>query len=252
MEKSDAQGLYQVPADYEALLGANGGDEGFYGALAAAAGGPVLDLGCGSGRLSLALAAAGCAVTGVDASAPMLARARAAAASRGLDVEWLEARWQDLALPRRFALALLPYNGLQHLLRDEDLVALSRALHACLLPGAAWALDLHVPQPAILARDPDTWFPVAAGPRTEGGAQVTDERSAYDAASRVLTQHWRLRDPDGGERVLRLALRQFEVEELQVFFRAQAWAVEGLYQSFDRRPLGVQALRQVWVLRAPV
>jgi SAM-dependent methyltransferase len=250
MEKSDAGALYQVPELYEALLGADGGDEAFYAALAADAGGPVLDLGCGSGRLSLALAAAGCAVTGVDASAPMLARARAAAEARGLRIEWLESRWQDLRLPRRFALALLPYNGLQHLLRDEDLIALSRSLHACLLPGARWALDLHVPQPAILERDPDTWFPVKGGPRTPDGAQVTAERSAYDAAARVLTQHWRLRQTDGGERVLRLALRQFEVEELQAFFGAQDWALEGLYQSFDRRPLGAQALRQVWVLKA--
>jgi SAM-dependent methyltransferase len=249
MEKSDAPGLYQVPGDYEALLGADGSDEGFYLGLAAEFGGPVLDLGCGGGRLSLALAAAGQAVTGVDASAPMLARARAAAQARGLSVEWRQSRWQDLDLPRRYALALLPYNGLQHLLRDEDLVALSRALHACLLPGARWALDLHVPQPAILARDPDTWFPVSAGPRTESGAQVTDERSAYDAPSRVLTQHWRLREADGDERGLRLALRQFEPDELQAFFRAQGWAVEGLYESFDRRPLGAQALRQVWVLR---
>lgn len=249
MEKSDAGALYQVPQLYEALLGADGGDAAFYGALAAEAGGPVLDLGCGTGRLSLALAQAGCAVTGVDASAAMLARARAAAEARGLALEWLEARWQDLALPRRYALALLPYNGLQHLLRDEDLLALSAALHACLLPGGRWALDLHVPQPAILARDPEHWLPVLAGPRAPDGAQVTAERSAYDPATRVLTQHWRLRQGDGGERVLRLALRQYGVDELQAFFRAQSWGVEGLYQSFDQRPLGAAALRQIWVLR---
>ena len=66
------------------------GDIAFYDRLAQAAGGPVLELGCGTGRIALALAQAGLSVTGVDVSAGMLALARrkserlAAAASRCL------------------------------------------------------------------------------------------------------------------------------------------------------------------------
>jgi SAM-dependent methyltransferase len=250
MPKSDAAGLYQVPALYEALLGALGEDAAFYLSLAAREGGPVLDLGCGTGRLSLALAAAGHSVTGVDASPAMLAEARAAAELRGLRVDWLEARWEALALAPCFALALLPYNGLQHLLDDAGLLAVSRAVAAALQPGGHWALDLHVPQPTILSRDPEAWLPVTEGPRGPLGERVTAERSAYDAAAQVLTQSWRVESP-AGPRELSLALRQYPVEQLQAFFQAQAWRVEGLYQSFDQRPLGPQALRQIWVLQRP-
>jgi SAM-dependent methyltransferase len=250
MPKSDAEGLYQVPALYEALLGADGSDEAWYRGLAERVGGPVLDLGCGQGRLSLALAADGHAVTGVDASAAMLASARAGAAARGLAVDWVEVRWEQLGLPSVFSLALLPYNGLQHLHDDAALRAVSRSVRASLKPGGLWALDLHVPQPSLLDRDPQAWLPVEAGPRGPQGERVVAERSAYDPASRVLTQSWLVQGPDG-ERVLSLGLRQYPVDLLQAFFAADGWRVEGLYQSFDQRPLGPQALRQCWALRAP-
>jgi SAM-dependent methyltransferase len=249
MPKSDVWGLYQVPDLYEALLGADGSDLPYYRALAAESGGPILDLACGSGRLSLALAAEGHAVCGLDKSAPMLAEARRRARAAGLSVEWVEAELADFRLPRRFRLALLAYNGLQHLLDDAALQGFLNSVAACLQAGGRLALDLHVPQSAILGRDPDTDWPVTDGP-TYGMWRVVSERSRYDAKSGILTQCWTLRGPSGVF-TESLALRQFPVESLRERFLASGWRVLGLYEDFLRRPLGPTALRQVWLLEVP-
>lgn len=88
--------------------------------MARQAGGPVLELGCGSGRLLLPLARAGCTVTGVDNSAAMLARARAALETEPPDVQARVALHQmdmaNMTLENgRFALVIIPYNTFMHL-----------------------------------------------------------------------------------------------------------------------------------------
>ena len=116
-------------------------DDDFYLALARRLGGPVLDLGCGTGRLARALAAAGLDVAAVDAAPDMLARARA------LDpqgrVHYREGDIRALYLERRFGLALMTGHGFQHLLTETDQrQALSR-IAAQLEPGGVFAFDLR-------------------------------------------------------------------------------------------------------------
>jgi SAM-dependent methyltransferase len=79
--------------------------------LAAATGGPVLDVGAGTGRVSLELAAHGVAVVALDAEAPLLAALERRAA--GLPVETVVADARELALDRRFPLILVPMQTLQ-------------------------------------------------------------------------------------------------------------------------------------------
>lgn len=248
MPKSDVKSLYRVPGLYEALLGADNADLPHYLGLAGRQGGPALDLACGTGRVSLALAQAGLETWGVDASRPMLELAQARARERGLAVTWRQGDLRGLDLGRRFPLALLPYNGLQHLLTRADLEAFFNGLRSHLEPGGAFAFDVHLPQPLILARDPDEWFGVEAGPGHQGW-QVQAERSRYDPLSQVLTQCWRLAGPQGQVRDLCLDLRQFFPQELRALIQAQGFAVEGAWGGFQGQPLGPSSLRQVLLCR---
>lgn len=101
--------------------------------LAARADGPVLELGCGSGRLLLPLARAGHTVTGIDSSAGMLARARARLVQEEAAVQarvtLLQADMTTSALPDapQFGLIIIPYNTLLHLDKTQVVVALRQA-----------------------------------------------------------------------------------------------------------------------------
>jgi SAM-dependent methyltransferase len=245
MPKSDVDGLYQVPQEYEGLLGAPGDDLPYYLGLAQAAKGPVLDLATGAGRVALALARAGADVCGLDSSRPMLDLARLRAQAEGARVDWAQADLRDFHLGRRFALALLPYNGLQHLHSAADLDAFFACLREHLDPGARFALDVHLPQPALLARDPEEWFGVEEGPLASPGWRVQAERSAYDPASQVLTQTWRLGGPDGASRDLSLALRQFFPQELRALLAGQGFRVLAQAGGFRGQALQGGSLKQV-------
>jgi SAM-dependent methyltransferase len=117
-------------------------------ALAKSAGGPVVELGCGSGRLLQPLARAGVEVTGVDSSPAMLARAGARLAAEpdvAARVRLVQGDITSLELPgTTFALALFGYNTFMHLDERAALLALRR-VRALLAPGGRLWLDLENP-----------------------------------------------------------------------------------------------------------
>lgn len=237
--------MYQVPEEYEALLGSDSADLPFYLGLAKQARGEVLDLATGRGRVAMALAEAGVKACGLDVSRAMLDQARLLAQTRGLSVDWVQADLRDFHLGRSFALALLPYNGLQHLHSAAQLEAFFACLREHLPSGARFGLDVHLPQPALLARDPEEWFGVEEGPRTPQGWTVLAERSAYEPATQVLTQTWRLGGPDGASRDVALALRQFFPQELRALLGAQGFKVLQQAGSFGGEALVPGSLKQV-------
>jgi SAM-dependent methyltransferase len=98
---------------HDVECGSYAADLALWRELAAAAKGPVLELGAGTGRVALDLAEQGHALTAVDADGVLLAELDARASARGLDVECVVADVRELALPDRFALVLAPMQLLQ-------------------------------------------------------------------------------------------------------------------------------------------
>lgn len=120
------------------------GDAAFYAGLAEEIGGPVLELGCGTGRMLLPIAETGVPCVGVDPSAEMLRVFRAK--ERPSTLELVQATAQQLDLPRRdFGLAFFGFRAFMHLETvDEQLQALAR-VRDHLRPGGWLALDLFEP-----------------------------------------------------------------------------------------------------------
>ncbi len=131
--------------------------------LAAAAGGEVLDLGCGTGRVALHLARRGHDVIGVDREAILLAALGERA--DGLPVTPLHADVREFELDRRVSLALAPMQTLQLLEGAEDRLACLRRVAAALTPGGCFAAAIlegmpppdDSPPPLPDVREVDGW-----------------------------------------------------------------------------------------------
>jgi SAM-dependent methyltransferase len=142
----------ELAAIYDAIY-AGRDDAAFWQAMAAAAGGrPVLELGCGTGRVLVPLARAGVEVTGLDLSSEMLARCRARIAGEPHEVservQLVEADMTTFDLGRRFGAIICPFAGFQQLRTvDQQLACLGRC-RAHLLPQGRLVLDLPNPDPA--------------------------------------------------------------------------------------------------------
>ena len=126
-------------------------DVPFWRTLALQQNGPVLELGCGTGRISIPLAKAGVSLVGIDRSEAMLARARRRIKRGRLTSRAHLIRGDIRALPFRpatFPLVIAPYGVLQSLLRERDLAATLDAVGRVLKRGATFGIELVADLPS--------------------------------------------------------------------------------------------------------
>ncbi len=101
---------------------------------------PLLELGCGTGRLTIPLASEGFDITGLDISEHMLRRARAKAREADVEVTWLQGDMRAFDLDRQFAMIFCPFGTFNHLRHDEVAQCLA-SVREHLLPGGYFVLD---------------------------------------------------------------------------------------------------------------
>ncbi len=111
------------------------GDLPFYLSEAKKAGGPALELACGTGRLTIPLAKAGIDITGLDVAGPMLERARSKAAAEGVKVRFVRADARKIRLNGKFKLIFIAFNSMQHLHDRVSLELFFSGVKKHLAPG---------------------------------------------------------------------------------------------------------------------
>jgi SAM-dependent methyltransferase len=205
--------------------------------------GSVLELGCGTGRVALALAQAGLDVVGIDESASMLelARVRVAEAGLGERVQLHHLDVLEMTWPARFALAVWPLNGFLHL---SDRAAQARALrtvHRALLPGGFLIVDLPNPHVAMNPLS-DDHLVMRRTIRTPQGEVVTSLVSTRTDLASQVQQLTLLYDSVGcqdglvrrtaAEMDLRFAYRY----EMSGLLEQAGFAVDAVHGSYDLDP----------------
>lgn len=249
---------------YDLDLQDDPGDLDFWLALADRADGPILELGCGSGRLAVPLAAAGHRVTGVDLDPAMLDRARERAAGAeprpgGSDrVTFVRGDMCDVRLPDAgdYALGFVALNTLMLLPTRAAQRDAVRTLAAHLAPGGLAALDVWLPDAEDLARFDGRVM--LEWPRTDpaSGRVVTKTGSAqHDAATGTVTLTAIYEEGRQGEPparwVRRDRLRLVSADELSAFAEEAGLIVEMLAGGYDLGPLAPGADRAILVAVRP-
>lgn len=234
---------YDDAAYYDHAYKRRRDDVDFYRATARRLGGPVLELGVGTGRVGIALAQDGHTVVGIDPSLPMLARARERA--HDLPRGRLTLREGDmralgaLRLRRRFPLIIAPFNALMHLYEPDDFARCFEGVARQLAPEGRFVFDVRVPQPKELARDPGREF--AGRPFTHptlGPVRYT-ERFQYDPLKQVQYVTMRFL-PGRGRKAYEtmLAHRQIFPAELRALLALGGLRLTRRHGDFSGRPLG--------------
>jgi SAM-dependent methyltransferase len=243
----------ELAALYDAV-NAGRGDAAFWRTMADATGhGPLLDIGCGTGRVLLPLARAGHEMTGIDLSAAMLARARAKAAAEPAEVRdrvrLLQADMTSFDLGRRpFAAIFSTFGGFHHLRTVEEQLSCLERCRAHLRPRGRLVLDLVNADPAPLPylRDEEP----ADGEATAELVDWTDGRrirswiDAIGYQSSLQCQDseitYEIIEADGSSRRLTetFQLRYVFRYELEHLLARAGFRVVALYGGYDCSPLG--------------
>ena len=231
-------------------------DVNFYRALASEIGAaPMLELGCGSGRLLVPLVRDGRRVVGADRSLTML-RAAAARLSRvgrrAVNAQLLRADFRDLPVGgNRFELVLCPFNTLQHLYTREDFERFLASARRAIAPGGRLAFDVMNPDVEWLSRRPDKrWARTRFRHPTTREVLHYSTNHVYDRATQI--NYIRIYySPEGGgpERVVRLTHRMFFPAEIEALLHYNGWRLLERYGDFGWGPLEQGSEQQVCIAR---
>jgi SAM-dependent methyltransferase len=199
-------------------------DVAFYLDEARAAGGPVIELGVGTGRIALPIARAGIAVIGIDSSERMLEVCRRRARRMGVE-DRLDLRLGDLRDPpvdSRTSLVLCPFRSYLHLPTDADRRAALEAAWRLLEPGGRLVFDVFAPSRDDVAKTHDRWLEREPG---------IFERAVWDEGSRTLLLSVRSGDDEET-----FELHWLSAPEWSRLLDVAGFQVEALYGWFDSRP----------------
>ena len=222
----------------------------FYLACARAARGPVLELCCGSGRLTLPLARAGMDVTGLDLAAAMLRRAREKARAQSLPVRLVRGDMRTRALRRSFRLVFIPFNSLQNTYSVADVERVFANVRRHLAPGGRFVFDIFNPSLDYIVKAQSRPQRAKLRFRLGDGRRVSiDEHYRYDAARQTGRVTW---VHHVGARTFssRLDMRCFYPLEMDALLRYNGFAVLRKYGSFAREPFRSDSTKQIYVCRA--
>lgn len=217
-------------------------DVDYYVELARSQGGPILEYGAGSGRVTFALARAGFDVVAVDQSRTMLATLEARRKALPPEVaRRVRVVRGDMRKKRglgSFPLVLATFNVVGHLTKFEEVAAWLGCVREQLAPGGELVFDVPVPAPEELTADPDEPFRAPRFKHPVTGAWVRQtERFSYDPIRQVLRVESELGVE--GERdtvTVPLTLRQWFPRELDALLRYEGFSDVRLCADYTDQP----------------
>ena len=233
---------YDAPELYDLLFDSLDFDVPYWVETARSAGGPVLELACGSGRLLIPIRKAGVEVEGLDSSPAMIRRLKERAAMERLAVRAEVADMRDFSMGRRYAWIFCGFNGFAHCETIDDQIAVLRCSLEHLEPGGALVLHMSYPGPGYWSEPEGAAVLEHEAPRPgRGKIQLWDNRKKDIVAQRQDSEVeiWELGASDRPEAVHKFSTSQRWVYrfELELLFRAAGFSHWEILGGFDGRYL---------------
>jgi SAM-dependent methyltransferase len=251
MESIDTHDEYAPIADlYDSVTPyRDRSDVEFFVDAARNAGGSVLEVGCGTGRILIPTARANIEIVGLDLSSSMLQICRERVSREPEEVRsritLVQADMRRFGLARTFSLATIPFRPFQHLVTIEDQLSCLGSIHRHLVAGGRLILDLFNPSLPILAQEnegkefaEEPEFVTPDGRRVVRRHRIVSQNRFHQVTQVELIYY--ITYPDGREERLVHAFSMrylFRYEAEHLLARA-GFEVEAVYADYDKSPYG--------------
>ncbi len=244
---------YEDPVLYDLENATFDPDGSFYLTLARQMGNPVLEIGCGTGRITIPMAQQGIQITGLDVVPAMLNHARSKAADPS--IQWVEADARTFHLRQKFRFIFESGSAFQHLLERSDQEAMLARVHEHLAPDGRFVVSSIFPTAELLetVEEEQDWF---SYPNALGQEVKVSGTQHYDALSQVKTEtaYRRWKDAEGQEivKIAPLKLRYFYPQEMEALLHYNGFKIVERYGQVDFSPLTATSERMIYLIeKAP-
>ncbi|KYG98884.1 class I SAM-dependent methyltransferase [Bradyrhizobium sp. DOA1] len=244
MEQSS---LYERPDLYDLMAPRDAILERFYVEIAREGGNRVLDLACGSGRLTIPLAQAGLEVVGADLSPAMLESARNQARAHAVEPGFVQADMRDFDLGgRTFETIIVAMNSVLHLHSLDDFKGFFGSVGRHLSPNGRLVFDAFLPDIALLNADPDKRELIGTVVHDDLGMITVEETARYEPLAQVRHVDWYWSsEAEKDFWQVKLPMRSIFPQEMPLLIASGGLRLITRFGDFDRGPLAAGSMRQI-------
>lgn len=208
----------------------------------------ILELCCGTGRLTVPIAKAGYNICGVDYTSSMLEQAKVKASEAGLEINFIEADIRSLNLQEKFDFIFIPFNSIHHLYKNEDLFKAFNGVKNHLKEGGLFLLDCFNPNIQYIVEGEKEQRKIAEYTTEDGRAVLIKQTMRYESATQINRIEWHYFINGEFHSIQNLDMRLFFPQELDSYLEGAGFEIIHKFGNFEEEAFGDDSEKQIYVL----
>lgn len=207
----------------------------------------ILELCCGTGRLTVPIAKDGYDICGIDYTASMLEQARRKASEENVDIELIETDIRTMQLSKMYDIIFLPFNSIHHLYSNEDVFRTLRNVKSHLNVDGLFLMDCFNPDIQYIVESQKTSIDIADYTTRDGRKVKINQTMIYENSNQVNRIKWQYFINGAFNSVQSLDMRMFFPQELNAYLRFCGFNIIHKFGSFKEDPFSDSSEKQIFV-----
>jgi len=209
----------------------------------------ILELCCGTGRLTLPIAKDGYHISGVDYTSSMLEQAKVKASEEGLEIEFIEADIRTLDLLKKYDLIFIPFNSIHHLYKNEDLFKTFTVVKNHLKKGGLFLLDCFNPNIQLIVEGEKEQKEFAEYTTKDGREVLIKQKMLYENKTQINHIEWHYFINGAFNSIQNLDMRMFFPQELDSYIESTGFNIIHKFGDFDEEAFNDNSEKQIFVCK---
>ena len=207
----------------------------------------ILELCCGTGRLTIPIAKAGYTIKGIDYTPSMLEKAREKASAEGVSIDFMHGDMRTLDLQEKYDLIFIPFNSIHHLYTNEDLYSALDVVKNHLKKEGHFILDCFNPNIQFIVEGEKTKKGVVQYTTNDGREIAIKETMRYENHTQInrITRYFFINGAFDSEQ--NLDMRLFFPKELDAYLKGHGFTICHKFGSFKEENFSSASEKQIFV-----
>ena len=207
----------------------------------------ILELCCGSGRLTIPLAKEGLNICGVDNSKTMLEQAKLKAKNEKLEIDFVESDIRILDLPNKYDLIFIPFNSIHHLYENQDLFDTFKVVKKHLKDDGLFVFDCYNPNIQYISEAEKGKNKIAEYTTNDGRKVIIEQTMTYENKSQINRIQWHYTINGQFHSVQNLDMRMYFPQELDSYLKWFGFKIMHKFGNFDKETFNDKSEKQVFI-----
>jgi SAM-dependent methyltransferase len=212
----------------------------------------ILELCCGTGRLTIPIAQKGYNISGVDYTSSMIYQAKNKANKLGLEISFIEADIRKLELQEKYDLIFIPFNSVHHLYSNEDLFKTFNVVKKHLKKGGLFLFDCFNPNIQYIVNGEQEQIEIASYTTDDGREILINQSMRYENKTQINRIEWHYFINGQFDSTQNLDMRMFFPQELDSYLKLSDFDIIHKYGDFEKEPFNDNSEKQIFVCKSKV